>query len=225
DREAMEAAAKDAPPQVAPKNAGKRAEAALVWRLRYGPEVLLVLPKWRGSPAWQKPGWVTGLQRIPIKDIQWLLDGVLGGARLHRWADSATFPAGRFGSTVSLSSPQFLEGGDLSPIIESPHGMLVGERLLNGHRLWVIADPDLLSNQGIGQADNAAVAVGLIEALRRPGGTIVVDETAHGFGRQLSALQRAFRPPFVAVIGSLAGLVLLLIWGGSARFGGAVAEE
>jgi hypothetical protein len=229
DRAAMAATAKDGTKDGA-KDATKDAGGTvLVRRLRDAPVVLLVLPKWRGWPAWQKPGWISGLERVPIKDIRWLLDGVLGGARLHRWADPATFQAnllgGRFGGTVSLTSPQYLEDGDLRPIISSPHGMLVGERLLSGHRLWVISDPDLLSNQGIGEADNAVVAVGLIEALRRPGGTIVVDETAHGFDRQLSALQRAFRPPFVAVIASIAGLVVLLVWGGSARFGGAAAEE
>ncbi len=97
--------------------------------------------------------------------------------------------------------------------------MLVGERAGNGSRLWILADPDLLSDQGIVRGDNAVVAAALIEALRPAGAVVVVDETLHGFEQHPNLLRLALGPPFVVVTIAAAVAVLLLLWAGTGRFG------
>jgi hypothetical protein len=34
-----------------------------------------------------------------------------------------------------------------------------------GNQLWILSDPDLLSNSGIDDADNGVVAISIIESL------------------------------------------------------------
>src|SRR5262249_36446981 len=98
-------------------------------------------------------------------------------------------------------------------------GMLVAERARGDARLWILADPDLLSNEGIGQADNAAIAVALVEALRPTGAVVVIDEVLHGFEQHPNLLRLALDLPFLIVTIGAAAAVLLLLWAGTGRFG------
>ena len=184
------------------------------------PRVLLVLPKWQGRPDDNKRGWIESRAPVGISAIERLLQAVAPGARLVLGTGTASFPAGgSFDGRVELHEPQTIAGGGLRAIINSPQGMLVAERASGDRRLWILADPDLLSNQGIGQADNAAIAVGLVEALRPAGGAVVIDEVLHGFEQHPNLLRLAFTPPFLMVTIAAAAAVLLLLWAGTGRFG------
>jgi hypothetical protein len=184
------------------------------------PQVLLVLPKWQGRPDGDKRGWIESRAPVGVSAIERLLQAVAPGARLVLGTGTASFPAGgSFDGRVELHEPQTIAGGGLRAIINSPQGMLVAERASGDRRLWILADPDLLSNQGIGQADNAAIAVGLVEALRPAGGAVVIDEVLHGFEQRPNLLRLAFTPPFLMVTIAAAAAVLLLLWAGTGRFG------
>jgi len=147
---------------------------------------------------------------------------VADGLILKRSTGTVTFPAEPYRGQITLTDPQFLAGGELQPIITGPDGTLVGELASDGGRLWILSDPDLLSNQGIGKADNAAVAVALIDRLRR-GGVVIVDETVHGFELHANLFRLALHPPFVIVTIGAAAALLLLFWAGTGRFGAAQA--
>ncbi|HTQ78550.1 MAG TPA: hypothetical protein VMM92_01025, partial [Thermoanaerobaculia bacterium] len=88
----------------------------------------------------------------------------------------------------------------------------------------LVADPDLLNNQGLGRADHAAVAVALF-ARRLDADGAVFDETIHGFTRSRGLLAEAFHFPLLP--GVLQGLLLLalVLWAGTARFGRALPPD
>jgi hypothetical protein len=107
----------------------------------------------------------------------------------------------------------------LRPIVAGAAGILVGE--LNRNRsVWVLADPDVIANHGIGEGDNAALALAIIDRLRGRNGPVVFDETVHGYLAQpTNPLALLVQFPFViATIQVLAALGLLL-WATVARFG------
>jgi hypothetical protein len=85
--------------------------------------------------------------------------------------------------------------------------------------LWILSDPDLLSNAGIDEADNGVVAVSIIDALLPKGGTVVIDETLHGYEQRPNLLRALLRPPFVTILIALIVTMLVLVWAGVTRFG------
>jgi len=129
------------------------------------------------------------------------------------------FGAGRFAGEIKLADAQFITSEDLTPIVSGPDGILLGEYAKGGHTLWVLSDPDLVSNRGIVEADNAEIAIAIVNALRPSGGPVVVDETVHGFEERSNLLHRIFQLPFVIVTISTAAAALLLVWAGSLGFG------
>jgi hypothetical protein len=150
----------------------------------------------------------------------------MGSAKLVRHQAPVVLPAGRFfEGAIKITQPQFLDDDDLKPLISGTDGILLGEYARGGTRLWVLSDPDLLSNQGIDEADNAAVAVGIMMALKKQGGRIIFDEAIHGFGESPALLRKIFELPYVIVTGTAAIVILFLVWAGSARFGAPQQNE
>jgi hypothetical protein len=146
----------------------------------------------------------------------------------------------------NLVSPvQLIKGTGLRPIIGSERSMLIGEITDRNRRIWVLSDPDVISNHGIAREGNAQLAVAIFQRLRTPpppaanrkgkgqgkgqpappppqpgAGSVVFDETVHGYtAKPASPLMLMFRFPFV--IATIQGLiaVALLLWATLARFG------
>ncbi|MDR3073356.1 MAG: DUF4350 domain-containing protein [Deltaproteobacteria bacterium] len=202
------------------------------------PRLLLVLPKWRGAadavhPAWISDAYLYGTGRV--QETLALVDGqgaVLRGDWPARWtvnqlgvAPTPPRAEGEGGRVQLVVSPA------LRPVVGTEKGMLVGEIVDRGRTVWVLADPDVMANHGIGKGSNAAFMLTLLDALRfrgndDPGAPIVFDETAHGFqGARDSPAERLFRFPFV-VVTALAGLaVLVLAFAASGRFGAPTLPE
>ena len=81
----------------------------------------------------------------------------------------------------------------------------------------MLSDPDVISNHGLAQSGNAALAVAMIERLRSGSGSVVFDETIHGFARREppNPLLLLFRFPFVmATIQGVIAIALLLVGDG-----------
>jgi hypothetical protein len=104
-------------------------------------------------------------------------------------------------------------------IIAGPTGILLGE--LNKNRaIWVLADPDVIANHGIGQGENAALALAIINRLRGRDGPVVFDETIHGYLTQsASPLALLVQFPFIVATSMVAAALGLLLWATMARFG------
>jgi hypothetical protein len=196
--------------------------------------ILLVLPKWTGQPSEQAPGWLREANLRFLGDAQWALNLVAPRAEVVREStkdksDGMTWKTNALRLTPNLVSPvQLMRGGPrLRPIIASDRGMLIGEISERNRRIWILSDPDVISNHGLAREGNAALAVAIIERLRggpsgspAKAGSVVFDETIHGFAtRPASPFLLLFRFPFV--IATAQGLIAigLLLWATMARFG------
>jgi hypothetical protein len=187
--------------------------------------VLVVLPKRTGAASPLKPRWLARVQSVASDRADGLLslldvDGTV--TRLDKPAVHWT-TAGRL-PTPTLTEPQlFLEGDDdegtLTPLVTADEGMLAGERDGDGVDLMVIADPDVISTYGLGKGQNAALAVALLERLRKGAGTVVVDETLHGFDQEPSIGRELLRFPLVLALLQTLLAGAALIWAGMGRFG------
>ena len=202
-----------------PQRAGQSEET--IRALLKATTVLLVLPKWIGVPSEQRIGWLREVSEGPTHDAQWALGLVAPRGEVARERGSLEWTTNRLQITPSPDSPvQLVRGDRLRPIVGAPQGMLVGEIADRDHKVWVLADPDIISNHGLARAGNAALAVAMIKALRGESGSIVFDETIHGLVvRTASPFLLLFRFPFV--VASVQGLIAiaLLLWATLGRFG------
>jgi hypothetical protein len=125
---------------------------------------------------------------------------------------------------------QLMRSEAMRPIVGDGDGMLAGEiiegEMSDGDRkIWVLSDPDVLSNHGLLKGDNAAFMVTLLDSLRMwnnddPGAPIVFDEALHGFQvTRDSPFKALFRLPFGIVTFLAFCAAALLALTGSQRFG------
>ena len=86
----------------------------------------------------------------------------------------------------------------------------------------VIADPALVSNRYLVQADNSVAAVRL---LAPDGGPVVFEEFFHGLGPRGQVLWLLTRPGFAAVGAGILATVLLVVWRKGTRLGPPLADR
>jgi hypothetical protein len=189
---------------------------------------LLILPKWMTTPDQNHRGWVRAIGTgVPIAALSAI------GAK----ARVATLP-GRDrrtargtdllqGLTVPVpASPQVIEGEGLVPLVPLGRGALVAR--IGDRPHYVVADPDLLNNQGLSDPATARAALTLIDALNgdEPH-SVDFDLTLNGLGSNNSPnlLRLAFEPPFLAMTLALVIAALLAGLHGAFRFGPARGEE
>ena len=159
--------------------------------------VLWVLPKWIGPSDAAHPGWVEFVRPLARAEVERVLRNIVRDGTVVRAPGPLVPAARRFRLVPTLDSPQLMRSGRLDPIVATEDGMLVGVFKRGGRPIWILSDPDVLSNYGLGRGDNAVFVLKLIERLRPEGGTVIIDETAHGFARQRSLWRSALRFPFV----------------------------
>ena len=183
---------------------------------------LIVLPKWTGDADAENPRWLANITTLDHTDVEGVLKHLLPDGRLRRVSGPVAWRRGPFGVTPSLPSPQLVESPRLRAIVASDQGVLLGELPYGGQRVWLLSDPDILSNNGIGLGDNAVLAVRVIEALRTRQGTVIIDETIHGFRLAPNMWRAAFEFPFA--VPTVLALVALgaLMWSATGRFGAPV---
>jgi uncharacterized protein DUF4350 len=183
--------------------------------------ILLVLPKWTGEPSEQTEGWLREASERFIGDAQWVLNLVAPRAEVVRASGNVTWSSNPLGLVPSLVSPiQLVRGPGLRAIIATDRGMVLGEISDGDRKIWILSDPDLMSNHGLAREGNAALAVALVKRLRAADSSIVFDETVHGYlARPVSPFMLMFRFPFV--VATIQGLIAiaLLLWATLARFG------
>lgn len=184
--------------------------------------ILLVLPKWVGVPSEQRIGWVREVDEGPTTLAQWALGLVAPRGEIVRERGSVTWSTNTLNVTPNPDTPvQLIRGDRLRPVVGAMQGMLVAEITDRDRRVWVLADPDIISNHGLARG-NAAVAVALTKALRRGNGSVVFDETVHGLlVRTASPFLLLFRFPFVVATAQGLIAVALLLWATLGRFGAA----
>jgi hypothetical protein len=188
------------------------------------PKVLVVLPKWFGS-AERGQTWIGDAHLLPLDEVKPVLAVlplereatiVRGGARATSWTiDGELTPP-------TIRQPQLLASEELVPIVAAADGQLLVAQVPvdedEDRALFVLSDPDLLSNFGLRRPENARFIVELIDRLRHDG-PVVFDETMHGYAQQPSLIRTLFRFPLVLATLQVLVCALLVVWAAMVRFG------
>ncbi|SNS92594.1 hypothetical protein SAMN06295912_12432 [Sphingomonas laterariae] len=187
---------------------------------------LIVLPKWRVAPLPDKTAWVQNGGPLPTFAIEQLVRQVPNVA-ITRSAGGQLRAAGEFpaeGVTGAPAQLQTISGRNIRPLIVDGEGRAVLAEI-GDRELYILADPDLLNNQGMRSAETARAAIAMLNWLNSTGAeTIDFDLTLNGFGRSPSLLKLAFEPPFLALTIALLGAALLAGIQAIFRFGPPAGE-
>ena len=185
--------------------------------------VLLVLPKRIGKPDPDRPYWLADDKLISDDDIARVLHLVDANATLARNASLVTLTGDpTVSGSPAIEKPQLIRSKILRPLLSTPDGILIGEKQTSTGRVFVLADPDLISNHALTRGDNAVMAVNLVELIRtgHTDGTVIIDEFIHGFSPSpFHLLGILFQFPFILVTAQMGIATALLAWAATARFG------
>lgn len=190
--------------------------------------ILVVLPKWQGYQDPTRPTWLVSVEEAGKENHELILEALGLEARIVRGEDPSTLTlAGGFlASTPEIKEMQLLAGDALDPVIANEQGALLSyyfdtdeDNPFSYTHIYILSDPDLLANHGLGKGQNAAVAVKIIEMVQEQPGLIVFDETLHGHQVSASPLATFFRFPQIFVTLQILVLALVLIWMAGGRFG------
>jgi hypothetical protein len=183
--------------------------------------VLLILPKREGTPSQSHPGWISDSNLMPEAEIQSILDAVRIDATIAYTRKPVVWSKNAFGVDPQMVAPvQLIRSHSMEPSMASQRGALLAWFEKRRYSLWVLADPDVLENQGMAHAANAAFAVALFQRLTGPGGRVVFDEAIHGYVSQgASPLLILVTFPYVLATAQGVLAICLLLWATVGRFG------
>lgn len=199
---------------------------------------LVILPKWNTEADPGRRGWVryTGL-KYPFDPEGVLAPSTKLHVARHRSGGRPLIINDITMKGIAFTAPRPLQvitgsdsyqvkqngktvqRGQLTAVISDDQGGIVLAQI-DGRPLWVLADPDLLTNQGLADPRNARSALLLLDWLNVNGPkTINFDVTLNGFGASSNPLKLAFEPPFLAGTLAIAIALALAGWQALARFG------
>jgi hypothetical protein len=183
---------------------------------------LVVLPKWKGTGNPQRSRWVAEIEPGLVSRAESLLLSFTGEGCVVRRPWPGEWGTSALGIAPSGSGfLQLMRSDKMEELVGGGTGILLGEFRNGGKTIWILSDPDVMSNHGIGNGDNAAFMLALFARLAgATGGAVTFDESVHGYqANRSSPLRIMFELPF-AVVTALAFLsALLLILAGTRRFG------
>lgn len=185
--------------------------------------LLIVLPKWKAIRDTQRSKWIRGVESVDASEQLKLLTmaSIPGSVARRDWP--ANWQINETGLTPSGSNwVQLVHSAALRPIVGDGSGILVGEWKRGDRTVWVLSDPDIMANHGIGTGDNAAFMLALFAAMEGAGTgmPIVFDESVHGYSlRRTSPLRLLFEFPLVVATVLAVLSALLLVLAGAQRFG------
>lgn len=190
--------------------------------------LLIVLPKWVVTPQPLHPGFVQkyGIGELSASASE-LLAAYSPGTEL-RYRRGATKPVLR-GTGVLFAPGTYLPLGPIDklytlsgpgwePMLVDEQGRAVLARSKKFPGVVVLADPDLLNNQGLANLDTARAGMAILNTLRGENG-VRFDVTLNGFTRGQGVGRLMLEPPWLAA--TLCGVAAALLLGlhGLARFG------
>jgi len=183
---------------------------------------LIVLPKWNVLPH-DHQGWVRTLGVTPPEaTLSPLPEDLREGTTLATDQGRQTVALRRpdsapFGSPVEIENLRTLSGPGWIPVLvdQLDRPVLV---LSRDQRVYVLAEPDLISTHGLKTLNGARTALELVE-LVAPGSPLVFDLTLHGLQRTRNPLRLLLEPPLLGMTLALAALALLAGLQAAIRFG------
>jgi hypothetical protein len=192
--------------------------------------LLFVLPKWTWLEDPQNPSWVSRMSPVDIAKAQTTLAlATIDGSMVFRKDAPGIWTANEFQFSPEISGvAQMLHPSErMRTLVGDGDGALLAE-ITDGERtVWILADPDVMSNHGFMKGNNAAFMISVVNSLSKTGNEnftggvpIVFDETVHGFVSQNDSLLR-MTMSFPYAIVTILGLIwaILLMAAGAGRFG------
>ena len=189
---------------------------------------LIVLPKWVVAAQPLRPGFVekvgvfensasaSALLNRYAKKTE--IDRRVGVSRPVLHADAAfgadlVLPLGDVDRLQTVAP-----GGEWDPLLTDEHGEIVLAQSSTQAGVYLLADPDLLNNQGLSRLDRARAGMAILNTLRAGQG-VRFDVTLNGFNRGRGIGRLVLEPPWLAA--TLCGVATALLMGlhGLARFG------
>jgi hypothetical protein len=205
-------------------------------RLESAKRLLLVLPKWKWRADPQRPAWVSHMSPADISEAQTTLAIVaMDGSLVFRGDAPDVWTANEFQFSPEISGvAQMLHPSEkMRTLVGDGDGAILAEITEGGRTVWILTDPDVMSNHGFMKGNNAAFMISVMNALSKIGNEnftgripIVFDETVHGFmSGNDSLLKMTMRFPYAII--TILGLiwVILLVAAGAGRFGVPQAPE
>jgi hypothetical protein len=214
-------------------------DISAVLRSRLARPTLFILPKWKTVPDPRHPGWVRKAGLLPPGEpIGVLAPGIRFNIVIFR-PDNALLLGEGLPSGIRLRAPPMAqaitgmtatprEDGStptLYPLITDSAGHVLLAQIGEGP-LYVLADPDLLANQGLKDVEAARSALLLLDWLNsnNPEG-IAFDVSLNGLGVTRSPLKLLLEPPFLALTLTIVAALILAGWYATARFGPLARRE
>jgi len=178
---------------------------------------LVVLPKRKGQRDLERPAWIEHSELLERDEVDETLRVFVPDGAIERSSDDAS-PAWQSGNFAAptLRPAQVIRSVALEPLIANEDGILLGKM---SEDLWVLADPDLLANHGLGAGDNAVLFTQIVASLREPGDSVVFDEVVHGHQASPSIWRTLFEFPLALVTLQVALMIGVVLWSMTGRFG------
>jgi hypothetical protein len=190
--------------------------------------MLVVLPKRQGYLDPLKPSWLESVEPVPEKKHDLILEAMGLDGEIVRGEDPSTLEwiEGGLDFTPNIDEMQLLDGDELEPIIANENGALLSyyyatdeDNPFSYVDIYILSDPDLLANHGLGRDKNAAFALRIMETITENSGLVVFDETLHGHHSSQSSMATFFRFPLVFLTLQILVMTLVLVWMAGGRFG------
>lgn len=184
-----------------------------------GATVLLVLPKWDGLKNDARPHWLRVAGMVPRRYVESILQAVDRHGRVLRVTGPSRWTSRSFDIEPTISYPQLIDSDAVEPVIWNDQGILLGVLSRAGRTVWILSDPDILSNHGLGEGDNALLALRLFGTLRPFDGAVIFDEAVHGYWQPPNLWRALFELPFVVPVFLALATILIVGWAARGRFG------
>lgn len=194
---------------------------------------LIVLPKWETRPRPLRPGFVDKVGIAPgTRQAGQLLAAYAASTDLQQRSGvskpslrgtGAVFEPGTYLPLGTIDRLQTIAGKGWEPMLVDETGRAVLARSTAHPQVFVLADPDLLNNQGLAKLDNARAGLAILNTLRGDSG-VRFDVTLHGYVRGHGVGRLMLEPPWLAA--TLCGVAAALLMGlhSLGRFGPTLAR-
>ena len=216
---------------------GERLQKAITSRIQQGLHTVVILPKWRIETS-----FATRTMEAKLLDLDFLrgylhgfLPSTLPSPRIgrldtrdeHAWSQTKGAPL----NTELAFAQHFLLGEEQAHsssehahweawLGDAKQALVIAskQKTPKEGRLWLVADPDPISNFRMDRSDHSYIFYTLIrDGLKAD--TIVLDEVSHGHGQHLSLRDELARFPNILLSIHACLLLLLAAWLGWVRFG------
>lgn len=192
--------------------------------------ILVVLPKRSGTPSPRNPDHLESVSLVSTAHARSIMDLLEVESSVFRSGHTRdmNWDKGAWKDRPFINQVQLMTGDNIAPLIASDEGILLGELQVPENRedsylyvceVLVLSDPDLLANHGLKLGHNAAISLKMMEYLHQGYGTVVFDETLHGYEVSPSVARSFFRIPLIFVLMQVLITAGAFLWMANGRFG------